>query len=154
MRRPALVLLPAVIMFVVGGLTACRRSHDAFVAHGPLPSPPSGQLKFAGAWPEHPFHKEPGNVFERTVFQTDGPNSSRIEIRDLLIPPRTKSQIAALPGPAVLELATGAATILLGEKPESMVSGAMRSLPASKTVQVENPDTHPTMLRLYVIRAR
>jgi hypothetical protein len=136
-------------------MTACRgRSHDAFVAHGPLPPPPPGPLKFAGAPPEHPFHKEPGNVFERTIFQTDGPNSSRIEIRDLLVPPRTKSQIAALPGPAVLEIATGTATMSLGEKPESIVSGAMRSVPGGKPVQVENPDDHPAILRLYVIQAR
>ncbi len=154
MRRLAFVVLPAALMAIVAVITACRRRHDAFVAHGPLPSPPSGELKFAGTRPEHPFHKEPGNVFERTVFETDGPNSSHIEIRDLLIPPHTKSQIPALPGPAVLELATGTTTILLGEKPESIASGAMRSLPAGKTVPVENSSDHPTMLRLYVIRAR
>lgn len=154
MRRLAPVVLPAAILIVVAGLTGCRRSHDAFVAHGPLPPPPSGQLKFAGALPEHPFQKEPGDLFARTVFETDGPNGSQVEIRDLLIPPHGKSQMAALAGPAVIELATGTATIVSGTNPEPIVIGAMRALPAGQTVEVENPDARPAMLRLYLIRAR
>jgi len=154
MRRLACSVLLAAVLIVGAGLAACQRSHNAFVAHEPLPPPPSGPLKFAGAWPEHPFHKEPGNVFARTIFQTDGPNGSRIEIRDILIPPRTRSSIAALPGPAVMELATGTAVLRSGEKPDSMVSGALRSLAAGTAVEVENPDADPSILRLYVIRAR
>jgi len=155
LRHPIIIFLRAVTVSVAVCVTACRgRGHNAFVAHGPLPPPPSGPLKFAGSPPEHPFHKKAGNVFERTIFQTDGPNSSRIEIRDILVPPRTKSHIGALPGPAVMELVTGAATVTLGEKQESIVGGTMQTIPGGKPFQVENPDAHPSMLRLYVIRAR
>ncbi|HKV55158.1 MAG TPA: hypothetical protein VJN94_11025 [Candidatus Binataceae bacterium] len=138
----------------MAGAAACRgRAQNAFVAHGPLPPPPAGPLKFAGTPPAHPFHKEAGNLYARTIFEANGPTNSHIEVRDLLIPPRGKSQIAALPGPAILELATGNATISFNEKPQA-VGNTIRSLPAGTPVSVENPDAHPAMLRLYVIRAR
>jgi hypothetical protein len=156
MRSRAVTLPRSVLIAsVLAALVACQRSpQNAFVAHGPLPPPPSGTLKFAGTPPAHPFHKEAGNYYTRTVFETDGPSNSRIEVRDVLIPPRGKSQFAALPGPAVLDLATGTARLMTGGKPEAIAAGAMRSLPAGQALELENPDARPAIMRLYVIRAR
>jgi len=153
MRSPAFsVVLSGSI--ILAGLSGCRgRSQNAFVAHGPLPPPPTGQLTFAGTPPARPFQKEPGNLFARTIFEADGPQNSRIEVRDLLIPPRGKSQIAALPGPAMFELTSGSATIVLNEKPQEL-DGTIRSLPAGTAVSIENTGALPAMVRLYVIRAR
>lgn len=145
--------LAATVIFSIA-FSACQKSApQAFVAHGPLPPPPSGSLKFAGTPPEHPFHKE-GELFTRTIFSTDGPGNSRIEVRDFLIPPHGKGPIAGLPGPAVMDVASGSVNVSSGDKPELMASGAMRALAAGATVQVENPDAQPTVLRLYVIHAR
>ena len=154
MRRLAfLAVLAVVVLSVVGVALWLGGARSAFVAHGPLPPPPSGPLTFAGSPPQHPFHKEAVNAFTRTIFEADGPGNSRIEVRDLLIPPHGKTELSALPGPAVVELATGSVTISLGEKPQTL-GGAMRSLPAGTSAGVENSGPSPAMLRLYIIRAR
>ena len=100
MRRSVILIAISIFSIITVGITACRgRARNVFVAHGPLPPPPSGPLKFVGKPPEHPFHREAGNIFTRTIFQTTGPDNLRIEVRDFLIPPHGSGQIAALPGP-------------------------------------------------------
>jgi hypothetical protein len=102
----------------------------------------------------HPFTKQAGNLFARTVFETDGPGNTHIEVRDVLLPPRSKTSIEPLPGPAVIDPAYGKATISTGNKSEMLAAGTIRSLPAGQSLAFENPDSGPAMVRLYIIRAR
>jgi hypothetical protein len=143
-----------VSLILLAVIAGCQRTPKrAFVAHGRLP-PPSGMLKFAGTTPAHPFHKEAGNYFARTVFEADGPKDSHIEVRDILIPPHTKSDIGALPGPAVLEVADGRATLSAADKTTALVVSTMSAVPAAQALRIENDDGRPAIVRLYVIRAR
>jgi hypothetical protein len=156
MRRVFLtVVIAATLLIVVVSLVLVRGGGEAFVAHGPLPPPPSGSLAFAGVPSQHPFQKDASGALVRTVFETDGPGDTRFEVRDLLIPPRGKSELRALPGPAIIELATGSAKMSLGEKAEALVLGTeMKTLAAGTSASIENSGPIPAMLRLYVIRAR
>src|ERR1700690_2456703 len=145
------VLIAATLVLAAAGFTSCQRNQaQPPVAHGPLPPPPAGEFKFAGAAPVHPLAKQTGNYFGRTVFETDGPGNSHIEVRDVLIPPQAKSAVEALPGPAILDAATGEVTVLIGDKPEKLAMGAIRSLEGGQALQLENSDSHPAMVRLYV----
>lgn len=155
MRNLGALVPSALILAALACFNACQQNpQKPAVAHGTLPPPPVGQLKYAGTPPAHPFARQAGNYYARTAFETDGPDNSHIEVRDVLIPPRSKSAVAALPGPAILDLATGTATILTGDKPETLAVGTMRSVPPNQVLQFENPDSRPAIVRLYVIRGR
>ena len=155
MRTPGPLIAAALILAAASCFTACQRSpQNAPLVNRPLPPPPAGELKYAGTPPAHPFAKQTGNYYARTVFETDGPGNSHIEVREFLIPPRSTSSVAALPGSAVMDPATGKATVSIGDKPEKLDVDAMRSLPAGQALQFENPDSRPAMIRLYVIRGR
>jgi hypothetical protein len=145
----------ALLCVAMACFTACQQNaQNAFVAHGPLPPPPTGEIKHAGASTANPFTKQEGNYFARTAFETDGPGNSHIEIRDVLFPPHTKGTVAALPGPGIMSPATGKATFGIGERAEMTAAESVRSLPAGQALQFENSDSRPATIRLYVIRAR
>ena len=155
MRRFAFWAVLIAAALLAAGLTLVREGGEAFVAHGPLPPPPSDSLAFAGVPPRHPFQKDATGALVRTIFEADGPSDTRFEVRDLLIPPHSKSELRALPGPAVIELATGSARLSFGEKAEALDLGAeMKTLAAGTSASVENSGSVAAMLRLYVIRAR
>jgi hypothetical protein len=120
----------------------------------PLPPPPAGELKYAGNPVPNPFTKQEGNHFDRTAFETDGPGNSHIEIRDILIPPKAKSTVAALPGSAVMDLSNGKVTLAMGDKREELSGGPMRALPGGQALEFENTDSQPASIRLFIIRAR
>lgn len=155
MRSRGFLVAATLVSVTITCLNGCQRSpKNAFVAHGPLQPPPTGELKYAGTPPLHPFIKQAGNNYARTVFETDGPGNSHIEVRDFLIPPRSKSTLAALPGPAVMELAAGGATLSSGEKAGVLEAGKIQLLPAGKDMEFENPNSRPALIRLYIIRPR
>jgi hypothetical protein len=60
MRRSVflIVVIAATLLIVVVSVVFVRGWGEAFVAHGPLPSPPSGSPAFAGVPPQHPFQKD------------------------------------------------------------------------------------------------
>jgi hypothetical protein len=156
MRTPGLLITDFLLLAAVACFTACQRSPQnvAPLVNRPLPPPPTGELKYAGTPPANPFAKQTGNYYGRTVFETDGPGNSHIEVRDVLIPPHSTSSVEALPGPAVVDPTTGKATVSIGDKPETMAVEAMRSLPAGQVLRFENSDSRPAVIRLYVIRGR
>jgi hypothetical protein len=155
MRSKGARIASLFILAAVACLSACKQSQpEPAVAHGSLPPPPAGQLQYAGPPLKQPFTKQAGNYFARTVFETDGPGNSHIEVRDVLIPPQAKGKLEALPGSAVIEAATGTVTLSTGDHAEALATGAMRSLPAGQELQFENSDSRPANIRLIVIRAR
>ncbi len=93
MRRSLFLISLIVATRIVVSLFL-RRGGEAFVAHGSLPPPPSGSLAFSGVPSPHPFQKDASGALVRTVFETDEPGNTRFEVRDLLIPPRGKSDFA------------------------------------------------------------
>jgi hypothetical protein len=156
MQTPGFLITKTLILGVTICFIGCRQNPDTpSVVNRPLPPPPAGELTYAGALPAHPFAKQAGNHFARTVFETDGPSNSHIEVRDVLIPPRSKSTVEALPGPAVIDPA-GASNVTLstGDNPEALAGGALRPLPAGQALAFENSDSHPATVRLYIIRSR
>lgn len=157
MQRPGFLIVGTLILSVATCFTGCKQSRDTpSVINRPLPPPPpEGEIKYAGTPPAHPFAKQTGNYYARVMFETDGPGNSHIEIRDVLIPPRSKSTVEALPGPVVIDPAdAGNVTLSTGDKPEALSAGAFRSLPAGQSLAFENPDARPATVRLYIIRSR
>jgi len=147
----------AYALVLAGGLflSSCQQSSQKpSVIRRPLSPPPPGNLKYAGAPPLQPFASRPGNHYARTVFETDGPGNSHLEVRDILVPPRSRSSIAVLPGFAVLDLAASKATVSVGGKLQTAPAGRIQSLPMGQSLDLENSDLRPAIVRLYVFRAR
>jgi hypothetical protein len=154
MRR-YVVIAAALMLPVLGCSTIPQKNQpNPPIITKPLPPPPSGELKYVGNPVAHPYAKQEGNYYARTVFESDGPSNSHIEVRDILIPPKSKSTVTALPGSAVMDLSEGRATLSIGEKHEELAEGLMRSLPAGQALEFENPDSGPATIRLYIIRGR
>jgi hypothetical protein len=155
MRRAVILTTRTLLVISLACCGACQRgSQSSSTAYGALPPSSSGELKFVGTPPAHPFHPEAGNYYGRTIFEADGPAYSHIEVREVLIPPHTKSHVRPLPGPAVLDLTTGDARLMIGNQPEALTAGAMRAISAGEMLQLENPNPQPAIVRLYVIRRR
>ncbi len=151
MQQLRVVMGLALVLFLV----ACG-SRKAFVAHGPPPPPPQ-QVTFAGSTPPHSFHVEEGNVLSRTVFDAPGPSNSTVEVRDFILPPHAKSHLAALPGPALLDIYSGEGALSLaqeGEKSERLVPGHMRSVPAGQALVFDNQGAHPIAVRAFVLEVK
>lgn len=155
MPSRSILIACALVIAAVSGFTTHQRSEPTPpIVNKPLPPPPRGELKYAGNPVEHPFTKQEGNHFDRTAFEADGPGNSHIEVRDILIPPKAKSTVAALPGSAVMDLSNGKVTLTLGDKREELRGGPMRALPGGQALEFENTDSQPAAIRLFIIRAK
>lgn len=156
MRSAGFLITAALVLAAVVSFTACQQTPTGPpTVNKPLAPPPTGEVKYAGLLPAHPFSKQAGNYFTRTVFETDGPSNSHIEVRDILIPPNSKSSVEALQGTAVVD-PSGAEKLTLstGDKREALAASAFRSVQAGQALEFENADSRPATIRLYVIRAR
>ncbi len=156
MASRTLLISFACVLAPVATFVSCqqREQNAPYTVDKPLPAPPAGELKFAGSPPAHPFAKQAGNYFSRTVFETDGPGTTHIEVRDILVPPRAKVSVEAFPGPVVADPISGKATVSVGDKAQALEVGTAHSLTAGQALNFENSDPSPAMIRLYVIRAR
>lgn len=145
-----------IVLTLVVSLVGCA-NRKAFIARSPLPPPPSQHVTFAGSTPEHPFHLEVGNVLSRTVFEAAGPSNSVVEVRDFMLPPHAKSQLAAFPGPALLDIYSGEGALWpgqKGEKGERLVPGQVRSVPAGQVLLFDNQGAYPMIVRLFVFEVK
>jgi len=157
MRRPFLLVLLVILVVTTAWFGYRYANRRAFLASGPLPPPPSGPVTFAGSTPEHSFHLEKGNVLARIVFEAAAPSNSHVQVRDVILPPNAKSKLAALLGPALVEVFSGDGTMALGEKAEigdRLTAGNMRSIPAGQLLAFDNQGALPLVLRLYVFEAK
>lgn len=151
------LLLVLVFLVIASWLGYRYANRSAFLATGPLPPPPSAQVPFAGSTPEHSFHLEEGNVLARTVFEASAPSNSHVQVRDVMLPPKAKSKLAALPGPALVEVYSGDGNLAVGEKEERtdrLTAGNMRSVPAGQVLAFDNQSALPLVLRLYVFEVK
>jgi hypothetical protein len=100
-----------------------------------------------------------------------------MQVDDVLVPPNARGEIAALPGPAVLEVIQGRGALLLGRTgqvpPQGDLSlplpnqallslpapldflkdGEMQLVPAGRALSIINVTPHPMVLRLYLFQA-
>ncbi len=158
MRYWALLLLILIVLAGIGWFGYSYYNRQALLSNNPLPSPPQGgTITFAGPTPAHSFHVEEGNVLARTVFETDAPSNSHVEIRDYMFPPNAKSKLAALPGAAVLDVYSGEGTLSVGEQDaagEHLAPAAVKSLPGGQTLVIDNKSALPFVVRVYVFEAK
>jgi hypothetical protein len=153
MRRRLIFGAVVLVILLLAWVAYRFANREAFVAQGALPPPPD-QVTFAGSTPDHPFKLEAGNVLSRTLFRTSALGSADVEVRDFMLPPHAKTQLPLLPGPALLDLYAGQATVSFGERSEPIAAGQMRSVLAGQALGFNNPGAYPLVLRIYVFEAK
>ena len=158
MRRWALLLLILIVLAGIGWFGYGYANRQAFLSNNALPPPPQqGPITFAGPTPANSFHVEEGNVLARTVFETDAPSNSHVEIRDYMFPPNAKSKLGALPGAAVLDVYSGEGTLSVGAdgaEGQHLVPAAVKSLPAGQSLVIDNKGARPFVVRVFVFEAK
>jgi hypothetical protein len=138
----------AFVLLLTSGGSAQEQSNPPL-----LPPPPPGPLVFAGTPPEHPFQPAVGNVFRRDVFATPGPLNTLVEVREMLVPPDGQGQVAALPGPAVLEVLQGQGSLFLQGQQQPLADGGIGFIPAGQALAITNTTPRPMLLRLTLFEA-
>ncbi len=153
-KRVLPLLLSLIVLAIIAWIAYRLANPKAFVDRGPLAPPPSGEVQFAGATPQKAFHLEEGNVLARTVFSAPGPANSQIEVRDYRFPPHARSRLAALPGPAVLEVYAGTGAVTLGGKSEDLAGGEVKSVAAGQALEFDNRGDYPLVVRFYIVEGK
>ena len=117
MRRGALLFVILIVLAGIAWFSYGYYNRQAFLSNNPLPPPPQGNaITFAGPTPANSFHVEGENILARTVFETDTPSNSHVQVRDYMFPPNAKPKLAALSGAAVLDVYSGEGTLSVGEE--------------------------------------
>ena len=158
MRHRALLLVVLIVLAGIGWFGYSYYNRQALLSNNPLPPPPQrNAITFAGKTPAFSFHLEEGNVLARTVFETDAPSNSHVQIRDYMFPPNAKSKLAALPGAAILDVYSGEGTLSVGSESSEgvhLVPAAVKSLPAGQNVDINNQGALPFVVRVYIFEAK
>ncbi len=158
MQHRALLVVILIVLAGIGWFGYSYANRQAFLSNNSLPPPPEqGPIAFSGSTPAFSFHVEEGNVLARTVFETDAPSNSHVEIRDYMFPPNAKSKLGALPGAAVLDVYSGEGTLSVGAdgaEGQHLVPAAVKSLPAGQSLVIDNKGARPFVVRVYVFEAK
>jgi len=97
--------------------------------------------------PKNPYKEAGKNLLTRTVFETAGPAGTRIELRDLFVPPGAIAEKVSLPGPAVLEVLGGEGKITAAEKSQELAPGTSVTLAQDAVCSLESRGANALVLR-------
>lgn len=157
MRRASpLVLVP--ILSCVFLCVLCESGCESWLQHGKkgtgaLPQTPVNEANFSKTEPAMPFSKFANGLATRTLFQVSDGAGTQVEVRDLLIGPRQKTESTSLPGAAVLEIRSGEGTIRIDERLLELTPGSTHSVPEKAAFVIENKSDLPMTIRAFLFRA-
>ena len=126
-------------------------AQDAPVGRGLLPPPPTSVQEAAGTAPQKPFSQLPGaQAFSRSVYlEPSGPANVKVEVVDAVIPPGQSAQMPAAGGPVMIDLRSGAGTVVAGATTSTLSLQKPVSVAAGTQFAIKNSGPAPLMLRLY-----
>jgi hypothetical protein len=109
---------------------------------------------FAGNQSAHTFKSEGSGVFSRILFSAPGPAHTTVTIRDIIVGPRQRQSVPALPGPALLSWFEGHGTFSISGGPPHAIGNEFEVIPAGRTLTVNNPNGPPIGFRLYLFSGK
>ena len=121
---------------------------------GPLPPPPPTAKAYAGAPAAIPFESignQSGSM--RTVFKGPGPGNLEIEIRELIVGPRTMVRLDPLPGPTLVNPRSGEGTLRTGDRTVRLDIANVVSGASGVPLEFQNASEAPLVLTLYLVEA-
>jgi hypothetical protein len=110
---------------------------------------------FAGRPATHPFEAMSGQAAaSRVLFEGAGPDNTQIVIREMLIGPGAHVRLDSLPGPALIDLRSGAGTLRAGDRSEQLQIAKAISVKPGIPIELTNDGDDSLMLRLYIVKTR
>jgi hypothetical protein len=149
------VVFVETIVLILGASGASWGQEAPLGDSDPLPLPPPSAAVQPERGIEHPFERigdQAGSM--RVMFEGPGPGNTQIVIREILVGPKALVRIPALPGPALVDLRSGAATLRLGDRSELLALGSATSVAPGEQIEIQNAAEDPLVVRLYVVEAR
>ena len=93
------------------------------------------------------------NAGSRSVFQGIGPANAKVEIRDLIVAPRSTVRLDSVPATTLIDARSGEAMLRVeGQRPIQATAG-VTTVPAGQTLEIIGGDV-PSVLRLYSVEVR
>lgn len=138
------VPLPLVLSLCVGGISAAATGQTASPTIPVTPHPPSVNPSI------HQFEPDEQGIFSRTLFSAPGPQAINVIVREVLVGPRRTQKMAPLSGPALVELIEGHGTIAIGNGPPQPIDNDFQVISADQVFVINNPNSRPIGIRLYV----
>jgi len=90
----------------------------------------------------------------RTVFQGPGPGNLKIEIRELIVGPRTAVRLDPLPGPALVNPRSGEGSLKAGDRTVRLGIANVVSAASGVPLEFQNSTEAPLVLTLYLVGVR
>lgn len=151
-NRPGSALLLCVTLIFLAA-SCGRRPPDQRVdlKAQPLPEIPPNDKAFSAYQPAKPYAATDIGVLTRTVFQTDAPSGSRIEVTDWRLPAGKLTTPISLPGAAFIEVRSGTGTVQVGDTKQEVALGSIISASQGLTFTVAAFNQSELNLRLYVV---
>jgi hypothetical protein len=152
-RHLVVRLFPCALLSIL-----CASGCDSWFQHGrkgvgALPQTPVSEANFSKTEPAMPFSKFADGLATRTLFQASDGVGTQVEVRDLLIGPRQKTERTSLPGAAVLEIRSGGGTIQIGDRQQELPLGSTLTVPEKAAFTIENKSDLPMTIRGFLFRA-
>jgi mannose-6-phosphate isomerase-like protein (cupin superfamily) len=108
------------------------------------------ETNFSSYTAKNPYKEVSTNLLARTVFEATGPAGTKIEVRDLFVPPGKTAEKVSLPGPALLEVLSGDGKMISGEKSQELRIGMTLAVAQGAVFSMESRDIEPLVLRARV----
>jgi hypothetical protein len=119
-----------------------------------LPEAGPDERNFSPDQPKTPYVEAAKGLLTRTVFETDAPGDTHIEVRDLLVGPGQTTASVSLPGAAILEVRLGGGTVVVHDKARQIQAGATMAVSEGESFVIENKGENPIAIRVHLIHAK
>jgi len=152
-------LIGLAALCVLYGFIGCSRNQGSSRARlpiektHPLPEVAAGDTGYSSYKPAIPYEELGPSVLTRTIFDAVGPAGFHVEVRDLRVDARRKSEDIHLPGAAFLEVLDGSGVLTMAGKQQEVLSGSTFSMSQGQSLTLEVTSDQPLTIRARVVRA-
>ena len=144
-------LVPQLAWIVVPLLAACagRDAEGTLI----LTVPADAAQHLASNVPQLPYAQQAPGLLARKRYDDIGPSGTRIEVDDLLVGPHQHVKQLQLPGPALLEVNSGAGTLRVNGQEQRLQTGSTVSVDSQAALDLDNAATDPLAIRAFVMKS-
>ncbi len=119
-----------------------------------LPEAGPNERNFSAYKPANAYAEAGKGLLVRTILETEGPPGMRVQVRDFLVAPGQRTDNVSFHGAAVVEVRSGAGSVIVGEKRQELVPGRTFSISEGQSLTLENKTALPIALRVYLFTGR
>jgi hypothetical protein len=152
-------LIRLVALCVMSGFAGCSRTQEStrgklpIEKTRPLPEVAAGETNYSSFKPAIPYEELGPSILARTIVDAVGPAGYHVEVRDLRVDAKRRSEDIRLPGAAFLEVLDGSGVLIVGGKPQEAPTGATFSISQGQSFTLEVRSDQPLTIRARVVRA-